>query len=76
VREFVEIAFHVVGLDWRDYVVVDPAFVRPAEVDLLRADPKRVREELGWEPEVSFEELVTMMVEADMRRVWDGEHGV
>jgi GDPmannose 4,6-dehydratase len=76
VREFVEIAFHVVGLDWRDYVIVDQAFVRPAEVDLLRADPKRVREELGWEPEVSFEELVTMMVEADMRRVRDGEHGV
>src|ERR687883_84697 len=54
VREFVEIAFDHAGLDWRKHVVVDPAFIRPAEVDLLLADPTRSRRVLGWEPEVSF----------------------
>lgn len=73
VREFAEVAFRAAGLDWRDHVVVDPAFVRPAEVDLLRADPKRAHEELGWEPTVSFADLVQMMVETDMRRLRDGE---
>jgi GDPmannose 4,6-dehydratase len=66
VRELVELAFDVAGLDWRDHVVTDAALTRPAEVDLLRADPKKAREQLGWEPTVSFEELVAMMVEADL----------
>lgn len=73
VREFAEVAFRAAGLDWRDHVVVDPAFIRPAEADLLRADPKLAREELGWEPTVSFADLVGMMVETDMRRLQDGE---
>ena len=67
VRELVELAFSTVGLNWRDYVVQDPRFTRPAEVDLLCADPKKAREQLGWEPEVGFEELVAMMVESALR---------
>jgi GDPmannose 4,6-dehydratase len=66
VEEFVQIAFDHVGLDWHDYVVVDPQFYRPAEVDLLLADPSKARRQLGWEPEVSFEKLVQMMVDADL----------
>ncbi|MEQ8787985.1 MAG: GDP-mannose 4,6-dehydratase [Pirellulaceae bacterium] len=66
VREFVEAAFGHVGLDWRKYVVVDPKFYRPAEVDLLLADPSKARRELGWEPTVSIEQLVAMMVDADL----------
>jgi len=68
VREFLEIAFSHVGLDYTDYVVVDPAFIRPAEVDLLLGDPSKARTTLGWKPEVSFRELVTMMVDADLAR--------
>jgi GDPmannose 4,6-dehydratase len=66
VREFVELAFSYVGLDWKQHVVTDPKLVRPAEVDLLIADPRRAREELGWEPKISFRELVKMMVDADV----------
>ncbi|HZT82809.1 MAG TPA: GDP-mannose 4,6-dehydratase, partial [Gemmataceae bacterium] len=66
VRDFVEIAFGHVGLDWRQHVVIDPAFLRPAEVDLLLADAGKARRELGWEPHVSFERLVKMMVDADL----------
>jgi GDPmannose 4,6-dehydratase len=66
VREFVEIAFDRVGLDWKDYVVVDPKFYRPAEVDLLLSDPTKARKNLGWEPKVSFEELVHEMVDEDV----------
>jgi GDPmannose 4,6-dehydratase len=69
VREFCEIAFSHVGLDWEKYVVVDERFVRPAEVELLLGDPGKVKSKLGWEPKVSFAELVEMMVEADMQRV-------
>jgi GDPmannose 4,6-dehydratase len=67
VRRFCELAFAYAGLDYRDYVVVDERFFRPAEVDLLVGDPSRAREKLGWKPEVSFEQLVEMMVEADLR---------
>jgi GDPmannose 4,6-dehydratase len=67
VRELVEFAFSTVGLDWEDHVVLDERYTRPAEVDLLCADPKKAREQLGWEPEIGFEELVTMMVESDVR---------
>jgi GDPmannose 4,6-dehydratase len=66
VEEFVQIAFDHVGLDWRKHVVIDPQFYRPAEVDLLLSDPSKARRLLGWQPEVSFEELVTMMVDADL----------
>jgi GDPmannose 4,6-dehydratase len=67
VREFAELAFAQVGLDWREYVEADVSLLRPAEVDLLEADPTRARTILGWAPEVGFEELVTMMVEADLK---------
>lgn len=69
VREFVEAAFNHVGLAWEDYVVQDERFMRPAEVDALLADPTKAREKLGWEPKVSFEELVRMMVEAELERL-------
>ncbi|RME10584.1 MAG: GDP-mannose 4,6-dehydratase [Ardenticatenia bacterium] len=66
VREFAKIAFEHVGLNYEDYVVVDPAYYRPAEVDLLVGDASKARAKLGWEPEVSFEGLVKMMVDADI----------
>jgi GDPmannose 4,6-dehydratase len=66
VQEFVEIAFAHLALDWRDHVVIDPDLYRPAEVDVLQADWSRARDVLGWEPETTFEELVEMMVEADL----------
>ena len=69
VREFVEIAFSRVGLNYEDYVVIDPRFYRPAEVDLLLADPTKAKTELGWECEVSFEELVIKMVDSDLARL-------
>ncbi|MDH7487163.1 MAG: GDP-mannose 4,6-dehydratase [Anaerolineae bacterium] len=66
VRELCEVAFGYLGLDWEKHVVVDPRFYRPAEVDLLVSDPSKARRVLGWEPTVSFEELVKMMVDADL----------
>lgn len=66
VREFCEIAFGHAGLDWERYVVVDPEFFRPAEVDYLLGDPTKARTELSWKPTTSFEDLVTMMVDADL----------
>jgi GDPmannose 4,6-dehydratase len=66
VEEFVSIAFDRVGLDWRKYVVVDPKFYRPAEVDLLLANPAKSNRVLGWTPEVPFAELVQMMVDSDL----------
>ncbi|MET9002240.1 GDP-mannose 4,6-dehydratase [Amycolatopsis sp. NPDC004169] len=68
VRDAVRIAFECVGLDWRDHVVIDPALVRPAEVETLCADNTRARTELGWAPEVDFTELMQMMVESDLRQ--------
>ena len=69
VRELVELAFGHVGLDYRKYVVSDPRFHRPAEVDLLLADPSKARKELGWAPKVTFAQLVAMMVDADLKRL-------
>ena len=69
VREFCEIAFGHVGLDYKEFVIQDERFYRPAEVDLLISDPTRARTQLGWEPGVSFKELVTMMVDSDMERL-------
>ena len=69
VREFCEIAFGHVDLDYKEFVVQDERFYRPAEVDLLISDPTKARTVLGWEPAVSFKELVTMMVDADVKRL-------
>mgnify|MGYP001435112835 CR=1 FL=1 len=69
VREFCEIAFGHVGLDYKEFVIQDERFYRPAEVDLLISDPSKARVQLGWEPSVTFKELVTMMVDADMERL-------
>ena len=69
VREFAQIAFERVGLEWDQYVVVDPRFLRPAEVDQLIGDPSKARAQLGWEPRTSFRELVEMMVDADLERL-------
>ncbi|MFC4013699.1 GDP-mannose 4,6-dehydratase [Nonomuraea purpurea] len=74
VKELVASAFAHVGLDWREHVVVDPSLLRPAEVDQLCADPAKAGEKLGWKPAVSFEELVAMMVDSDLRLLWDSRH--
>jgi len=71
VREFVELAFAHAGLDWREHVEVDARYFRAAEVDYLCADPCKARRVLGWEPTVTFNELVQIMVEADMQAVED-----
>ncbi|MBU8595952.1 GDP-mannose 4,6-dehydratase [Shouchella clausii] len=68
VEELLEIAFNYVGLNWRDYVVIDEKFVRPAEVDLLLGDCSKAKERLGWKLEVGFKELVEMMVESDLNK--------
>jgi GDPmannose 4,6-dehydratase len=76
VREFLEIAFDRVGLDYQDYVEIDPRYFRPTEVDLLLGDPTKAREKLGWEPRVSFRQLVEMMVDTDLALArWEAEHG-
>ena len=71
VERLLEVAFGHVGLNWRDYAVQDEAFMRPAEVDLLVGDPTKARRLLGWQPQVSFEELIGMMVEADLKKLRD-----
>src|SRR6478672_7943604 len=68
VQQLCETAFGAVGLDYRDHVVQDPRFIRPAEVDLLVADPSKARRVLGWTPKVTFKQLIEMMVEADLTR--------
>ena len=72
VEEFLELAFEHVDLDWRDYVVQDPRYMRPAEVDLLVGDASKAGRQLGWEPVVTFQELVRMMVDADLDMVQSG----
>ena len=69
IRDFAILAFSVVGLDWTEYVRVDPSLKRPVDVNYLCGDSTKLRRELGWKPEVSFEELVKMMVEADLERL-------
>ena len=66
VREFIEAAFGCAGLEWQDYVAIDQRYNRPAEVDALQADSSKARRVLGWEPQVTFRQLVHMMVEADI----------
>ena len=72
VRELVDVAFEHVGLDPDEHVVIDPRFLRPAEVDQLIGDATKAREKLGWEPRTSFEELVTLMVDADLELLASG----
>ncbi len=72
VREFLDEAFGGVGLDWRDYIVLDPRYCRPAEVDLLIGDASKARTVLGWEPKTRFKDLVRLMVEADMQNARSG----
>ncbi|MBI4499651.1 MAG: GDP-mannose 4,6-dehydratase [Gemmatimonadetes bacterium] len=72
VREFADAAFAHAGLKWEDYVRIDQSLVRPAEVDLLLADPSKARKALGWKPSVTFQQLVEMMVDADLQRLSDG----
>ncbi|NEP76562.1 GDP-mannose 4,6-dehydratase, partial [Okeania sp. SIO2G5] len=67
VRDFLLAAFNYVNLRWEDYVEFDKRYLRPAEVDLLIGDPTKAKEKLGWEPSVTFEELVALMVEADLK---------
>ena len=69
VERLLEVAFGHVGLNWRDYTVQDERFMRPAEVDLLVGDPSKARRELGWQPTVDFEELIGMMVDADLEKL-------
>lgn len=73
VEEFLDQAFGHVNLDWHDYVVQDPRFMRPAEVDLLVGDPSKAGRDLGWEPSVTFAELVKMMVDADLKLIQNGK---
>ena len=70
VQELVEVAFERAGLDWKKYIVQDPRFIRPAEVDLLIGDPAKAKAKLGWTPKTSFKELIHMMVDSDMAR-WE-----
>ncbi len=72
VREFVKLAFDYVGLNWKKYVVVDKNFYRPAEVNMLKGDYSKARKKLGWKPSVKFEDLVKMIVDADIKRIRDG----
>ncbi len=76
VQRLLDVAFSHVGLNWRDYAVQDEAFMRPAEVDLLVGNPAKARRLLGWQPEVSFEELIGMMVEADLKKLRDNPDSV
>jgi GDPmannose 4,6-dehydratase len=69
VKRLVELAFGAVGLDWTKYVEIDPGLVRPAEVDLLIGDPSKAKAKLGWVPQVTFEQLVERMVQADLARL-------
>jgi GDPmannose 4,6-dehydratase len=69
VKEFCQLAFSCVGLDWKKYVVIDKVFYRPAEVHLLRGDYSKAKKKLGWSPKIRFKELVKMMVEADLARL-------
>ena len=72
IREFVELAFGHAGLEWEKHVVIDPAFMRPAEVDLLLGDASKAREKLGWQPTVTFTDLVNMMVDSDVAALGAG----
>jgi GDPmannose 4,6-dehydratase len=72
VQDLVEVAFGHVGLDWNEFVKEDPRFRRPAEVERLQADPGKAKRQLGWEPTVTFEQIITMRVDADLERLGGG----
>jgi GDPmannose 4,6-dehydratase len=74
VRNLVQVAFGHLGLDWQRYVETDPRFLRPAEVDLLLGDPKKAKSKLGWQPKVTFEDLLKMMVDEDEKRLTAKAH--
>ncbi|HEY9666990.1 MAG TPA: GDP-mannose 4,6-dehydratase, partial [Coleofasciculaceae cyanobacterium] len=74
IREFLDISFNYVNLNWQDYVEFDPRYLRPAEVDLLIGDATKAKQKLGWEPSVTFKELVCLMVEADLRALGIASH--
>ena len=69
VKDLLQVAFDYVNLNWKDYVIVDPKFIRPTEVELLRGDSTKALKKLGWTPETSFEELIKMMINADLERI-------
>jgi GDPmannose 4,6-dehydratase len=69
IREFCQVAFDAAGLNWEDHVVIDERFLRPAEVEILKGDPSEAVDRMGWKPEVSFEQMVQMMVEHDLEVV-------
>jgi GDPmannose 4,6-dehydratase len=73
VKEFVEEAFSCVGLNWKDYVKIDPKYYRPAEVDVLRGDYSKAKQKLNWEPKVDFKQLVEIMVDADLKKEQRGQ---
>ncbi len=73
VRDVCEVAFARVGLDWRKHVHVDPALVRPAEVDLLIGDASKAKKKLGWEAKVHLKELIEMMVDSDLEKLRTGQ---
>ncbi len=73
VERLVEVAFKAVGLNWKEHVVLDPAFVRPAEVDLLIGDPAKAKKQLGWVPEITFEQMIEEMVATDLQRLKGGD---
>jgi GDPmannose 4,6-dehydratase len=74
VKEFVVAAFEHVELDWEKYVVSDPRFMRPAEVDYLVGDASKAKKELDWQPEFRFKDLVRLMVDADLKRLEERSH--
>ena len=75
VREFLDLAFSHVGLEWKQHVEIDPRYYRPAEVDLLIGDPRKAKKKLGWEPKTKFADLVKLMVEADTKLLKDHKEG-
>src|SRR6185295_19970209 len=75
VSEFLQLAFSHMGLDWKKHVEFDSRYVRPAEVDLLIGDPAKAKKKLGWEPKTKFEELVKLMVDADVRLLKEHREG-
>lgn len=76
VRELLELAFDAAGLDWKEHVEIDPKLIRPAEVDHLCGDATKAREKLGWVPKTTFEEMIAMMVEADIKAIEKGQRNL
>ena len=75
IREFLEVAFGHVGLDWKNYVEIDPRYYRPAEVELLIGDYSKAKKRLGWSPRITFLELAKLMVDADVKLLKDHQEG-